>query len=53
MVAVFPGTALTLANDFRLKIRFSKVDFPTLERPANAISIPVHGGNCENVPYEA
>ena len=33
MVAVFPGTAETLARDFRFKILLIAEDFPTLDRP--------------------
>ncbi len=52
MVAVFPGTQLTLARFFRLNILLIADDFPTLERPANAISTPFDGGICFEIPYE-
>lgn len=38
MVAVFPGTAETLARDFRFKILLIAEDFPTLDRPEKTIS---------------
>lgn len=39
MVCVFPGCADILAIDFRFHNVFSSEDFPTLDRPQNAISI--------------
>ena len=50
MVAVLPGTALTLARDFRLNILFISEDFPTLERPENAISVRSDLGICLKLP---
>ncbi len=32
---------------FRLKIAFNAVDFPALDRPTNAISLPESSGNCD------
>ena len=50
MVTVFPGIELTLASCLRLKILLIRVDFPTLERPAKAISAHWEGGSWEDRP---
>ena len=51
MVAVFPGTADTLARLLRLNILLIRDDFPTLDRPAKAISSLSDGGSWEYSPY--
>lgn len=44
---VRPGVALVFTRRFRLTIVLIKDDFPTLDRPTNAISGKVGGGYCE------
>ena len=49
-VTVLPGVPLTRARALRRSRQLSRDDFPTLDRPAKAISGRVEGGSWAEVP---
>jgi hypothetical protein len=46
---VRPGVRLVFTSRFRFRIVLIKEDFPTLDRPAKAISGNIAGGYCEGL----
>ena len=52
MVIVFPGVPLTRAKDFLPRRVFMSDDFPTFDRPENAICGMASRGNCDGKPAD-